>query len=287
MTWTLSAFADEAGANIDDQIAASKQGNLRHIDLRNVNRHNITTLPLDEAEAVKKKLDAAGITVNMYGSPIGKIDITDDVKIDLDKLEHLARLSAIFGCRAVRMFSYFNKQKLGKDQWKQKAFDNLNRLREVAARHELVLYHENESHIFGDHPDDVLQLAELRDGKTFRLIYDFANYVRTGVDGWAIWQMFADKTDCFHFKDQRQSGEHTPMGQGDTHARRILEDAKARGWSGPCTIEPHLTHSGVVVATGSSGTGAQSLKDLTPPQTFQIAVEASHKLLQDLGIAYR
>jgi sugar phosphate isomerase/epimerase len=285
MAWTFSAFTDEAGAEIDAQIAACKRGGLKHADLRSVGKHNITTLPLAEAEQVQKQLAAAGVSVNMYGSPIGKIDITDDVQIDLDKLAHLAELSKVFGCKAVRMFSYFNKTKLPQDQWKAKAFDNLRRLCDLASKHGLVLYHENESHIYGDHPDQVLEIAELR-SDTFKLIYDFANYIRTGVAGWDSWQMFRDKTDAFHFKDQRKSGEHTPMGQGETDAKRILADAAAMGWTGPCTLEPHLRHSGVVLATHASGSGMKSLQDLSGPDIFQIAVEAAQNMMTELKVKY-
>src|SRR5690606_26178239 len=134
----------------------------------------------------------------------------------------------------------------------------------------LVLYHENESEIFGDHPDDVAELIPLRDGETFKLIYDFANYIRTGVDGWKSWEMFRDVTDCFHFKDQKKDGQHVPLGQGETDAARIVADAAERGWSGPCVIEPHLTHSKAVLSTGVHGTGSKALADMTPAETFQI-----------------
>ena len=43
------------------------------------------------AEEVKSKMDAAGMRCCMFGSPIGKIDVTDDIEIDLDKLRHLAK----------------------------------------------------------------------------------------------------------------------------------------------------------------------------------------------------
>lgn len=287
MPWTFSAFTDEAGADIDAQIAACRRGGLRFTDLRNVNKHNITTLPLDEARQVQQKLAAAGVTVNMFGSPIGKIDVADDVKIDLDKLAHLAELSKVFGCKSVRIFSYYNKKAgLPKAQWQARALDNLRRLMDLADRHGLTLYHENESEIFGDHPDDVLRLAELR-SERFKLIYDFANYIRTGVGGWETWQMFRDKTDAFHFKDQRKSGEHTPLGQGETDARRILADAVALKWTGPCTLEPHLKHSGVVLATHASGTGMHSLQDRSEADIFQIAVEAAKDLMKQVGASFQ
>ncbi len=287
MPWTFSAFTDEAGPEIDQQIAACKRGGLKFADLRTVGQHNITVLPLDEAEAAQKKLAAAGIKVHMYGSPIGKIDIADDVKIDLDKLEHLAALSRIFGCKAVRIFSYYNKKaNLPKDQWRIRALENLRKLCDVAARHDLVLYHENESHIYGDHADDVLQLAELRDGKRFKLIYDFGNYMATGVSGWDCWRRFRDKTDAFHFKDRRADGEHVPMGQGETDARRILADAVAMGWQGPCVVEPHLKHTTTVLATHASGSGMKSLEGLSAPDIFQIAIEAGKSVLNELKVSY-
>ena len=287
MTWTLSAFADEAGGSSDEQIAALKRAGLTHIDPRSVDGHSIVELPLDAAATLKKKLDDAGITVHMYGSPIGKIGVSDDLAIDLGRLDHLAKLSDVLGCTAVRMFSYFNKTDLTKDQWATQALDRLKKLRDHAGNLGLVLYHENESHIYGDHPDDVARIADELRGDHFKLIYDFANYIRTGVDGWSTWQQFKDRTDLFHFKDQKTTGEHTPMGQGDTDAKRILADAKERGWSGGCVIEPHLSHSDAVVATGVSGSGNAALKDMPPNESFHVAAEAAKGLLDELDIAYR
>jgi len=285
MPWTLSAFADEAGGSTDEQIQALTEGGLKLIDPRNVDGHNIAGLPLEIAEQVARRYEAAGIRVNMYGSPIGKIDIADDLQIDLDKLEHLGKLKDIFGCDAVRMFSYFNKAGAPLDQWRAKAMDNLRRLRDKAGQLGLVLYHENESDIFGDHSDHVLEIAELRDGKTFKLIYDFANYIRTGEAGWDTWQKLKDQTDYFHFKDQKTTGEHTPMGEGDTDARRILEDAAKAGWEGGCTLEPHLKFSKAVLATHASGSGSQALADLNEKQLMQVAIERAKALLDEIGVA--
>jgi sugar phosphate isomerase/epimerase len=285
MTWLLSAFADEAGGSTDEQIAALQRGHIKHTDPRMVDGHNIVDLPVDAAKACKQKLDAAGITVAMYGSPIGKIDIADDFEPELQKLEHLAKMKDVFGATDVRMFSYFNKQGASHDQWREQSIDRLKRLRDKAGQLGLVLYHENESHIFGDKSDDVAALAELRDGETFKLIYDFANYTRTGEDGWSIWQKLKDQTDCFHFKDQKNNGQHVPMGQGDSDAVRIVSDAVSAGWSGPCTLEPHLAFSDAVLATGASGTGDLSLKDMDRADVFQVAAEAAHSFLKQCGVS--
>ena len=47
-------------------------------------------------------------------------------------------------------------------------------------------------------------------------------------------------TDALHLKDSDETGQHTPLGQGAGDCQRILDDAVARGWSGPVTLEPHL-----------------------------------------------
>jgi sugar phosphate isomerase/epimerase len=286
MTWTLSAFADEAGGEINAQIAALKRAGLRRIDPRSVNGHNIAALPMEVAKEVRAKLDAAGIRVNMFGSPIGKIDVTDDLQTDLDRLAHLGKLAPIFDCQAVRMFSFYNKTKLSHAQWQTKSIDALSKLRDLAAKLNLVLYHENESDIFGDKSDDVLVIADKLRGPNFKMIYDFANYIRTGEEGWTTWSKCQAITDCFHFKDQRKDNVHTPIGQGETDAKRIMA-AAAAGWSGPCTLEPHLTHSAAVLATHTSGTkGSAALKDLPPAETFHIAAQACTALLDELKIKW-
>lgn len=287
MTWVFSAFADEAGDSTDDQITALQRAGMSHIDPRSVDGHNITELPLDLAQQVQKKYEAAGIAVNMYGSPIGKIDIADDFAIDLKKLEHLGELKKVFGASSVRLFSYFNKQQAPKEQWRKTSLDRLKQLRDKAEQLGLVLYHENESHIYGDASDEVLEIAELRDDKTFKLIYDFANYIRTGEAGATTWSKLKDQTDYIHFKDQKKGGQHVPMGQGDTDAKAIVAEAAGIDRIEGCSVEPHLKMSSAVLATGVSGTGDTSLKDMPPAETFHIAAEAAKQLMNEMGIAYK
>lgn len=282
MDWLLSGFIDEAGESSDEQLAACHRGGLRYIDPRNIDGYNITALPLNLAETIAGKLNEAGVRVHMYGTPIGKIDIADDFKIDTDRLEHLGKLKDIFNASGVRIFSYYNKAGTDKAKWRQQSMDRLKRLRDLAGKLGLVLFHENESEIYGDHPDQVAEIAELRDGETFNLIYDFANYLRTGATPQESWGMFKDKTDCFHLKDQLYNNEHVPMGQGDTDAEAILRDAHARGWQGPCVLEPHLTHSKAVLATGVHGTGDQSLASLSPADSFQVALKAAQDLITSI-----
>ncbi len=282
MSWLVSAFADEAGPSIDEQIKALKKAGLKHIDPRSVEGHNITTLPVDIAGEVARKLKDAGIAVHMFGSPLGKIDISEDLKIDLDKLRHLGTLSGILGCNKVRIFSYYNKQNVEHAKWQAESIARLQTLSALARELGLVLYHENERHIWGDTLAQVKTLVPLRNDQ-FKLIFDFDNYNQSGDDVWQNWVELREVTDAFHLKDSTRDADgkcqHVPAGQGNGQIEKILADALARGWNGPLVLEPHLKHSGAVAATGPSGQTNQAFKDMTHAECFQVAAEAGLKLL--------
>ena len=282
MNWTLSAFADEAGTSADQQINALLRAGLRFIDIRNIDGYNITELPIEQAKIVKSKLDDKGIQTQMLGSPIGKIQVDDELLLDIDKLNHLGEMAPIFGCGAVRMFSYYNKSELDHDEWQKLTLERLATLRDRAEKMGLILYHENERHIFGDLTADVETLADLRN-ESFKLIFDFDNYQQSGEDVWATWQRLRDRTDAIHLKDSTQDNMHVPVGQGNGQVEKILADAVKTGWSGPLTLEPHLTHSKSVVSTGPSGQQNQAYSAMEPNESFHIAAETAKELLEKVG----
>lgn len=286
MPWTLSGFTDEAGPATETQIAAAKKAGLRHVDLRTVDGHNISAIPLDAAKASADKLKNAGIKVGMFGSPIGKIDISDDFAKDLERIRHLAKLKPIFHCDRVRIFSYYNKNKEPAAQWQAEVFRRLQELKNIAEQEGLVLYHENEAGIYGEGCARNIQILDAfrdADGNgAFRGIFDFDNYNHAKEDVWENWTKLRDRTDAFHLKDSDKNGQHVPVGQGNGQVRKILADAVARGWTGILSLEPHLAHSSVVMATGPTGVANQALKDMPYDALFQIAADAARKLLADV-----
>ena len=71
----IYAFADEASPAIDGQIAAMRRNGLNGLEIRGVDGENISTISLEKAKEVRRKLDDAGLCIWSIGSPIGKIDI--------------------------------------------------------------------------------------------------------------------------------------------------------------------------------------------------------------------
>jgi sugar phosphate isomerase/epimerase len=291
MNWILSAFADEAADGAEGQIAALLEAGIDHIDVRNADGHNISNMPEDYARTMARKLEAAGIRVCMFGSPVGKIDIADDFEIDVQKMRHLGRMKQIFNADKVRIFSYWNKKGPAEEAvWRKVALERLHRLSDLAGELGLVLYHENELGIFGDY---VRRVAILRDEihakhpGQFKLIFDFDNFNQCGEPVADAWAKLGPAIEAIHLKESRKGPDgtfqHVPAGQGDGRIPQVLADLAARGWNGPLTLEPHLARSAGVVATGAHGMPNQSLKDLTPAQCFQIAAKAAKELLRQVG----
>ena len=53
----LSAFADEAGSTLDEQISALKDNQIDYIEPRNIDKKGILTLTDEELYEIKRKLD--------------------------------------------------------------------------------------------------------------------------------------------------------------------------------------------------------------------------------------
>lgn len=290
MSWTLSAFADEAAAAMTEQIEVLNEAKIDHIDLRNVDGVNIVELPIDHAERVKKQLDDGGIKVCMYGSPIGKIDLADDFEIDIKRLKHLGELKKIFGAEAVRIFSYYNKKRGGDDAtWQSESVERLLKLADLAGELGLVLYHENEIGIYGGPLEQVCALRDqvhVKNPDHFKLIFDFDNFNQNGDDVWTDWQELAAATGAIHLKESKRQPDggyqHVPAGEGDGYIPEILADLAKRGWEGPLTLEPHLARSQAVLATGPHGQANAALADMTEKEVFIVAAKAARKLLADV-----
>ena len=74
----FSAFADEITPDFDGQLAALKELGIPLLELRGVDGKSFVQLTDEEVDAVKAKLDAAGIGLSALGSPIGKMDADGD-----------------------------------------------------------------------------------------------------------------------------------------------------------------------------------------------------------------
>ena len=108
--FVFSAFADEAGSSLDEQISALLGNGISYIEPRNIENKSIMEYSDEELYQIKATLDKNGIKVGSFGSPIGKYPIEDDFDSYISKVKRAVEIAKIFDTKYIRMFSFYKKE---------------------------------------------------------------------------------------------------------------------------------------------------------------------------------
>lgn len=227
----LCAFADEYDALLDVQIEGLQANGIHLIELRSVDGINVADLDEETAQRCYAKLSAAGIAVWSIGSPLGKVEISEDFEAYQQKIRHICRLANIFHTDKIRMFSFFHAYDASEE-----VFEKLRIMVTIGREYGVSMYHENEKEIYGDTVERVLEIAKHVDGLKF--VYDPANFVQCGQEcNDAMDKLFA-MTSYFHIKDvDAATGALVPAGYGSGQIRQLVKRIQK---DTVLTLEPHL-----------------------------------------------
>ena len=232
----LCAFADEAGDSLPEQIAALKENGIGLLEVRAIDKKNVTKFTDAEIKEYKKMLDDNGIGVWSIGSPIGKVKIADDFNVDLDLCKRTVEIAEMFGAKSIRMFSFYGTE--GKEEYKDLVMERLTKYTETTKGTGVTLCHENEKGIYGDVAKRCLEIHQAV--PALKCVFDPANFVQCGQDTLEAWAMLEPYVFYGHIKDYSVSAESiVPPGKGDGHIPEYLPKFLANG-GGVLTLEPHL-----------------------------------------------
>ena len=103
----LSAFADEIGPDLDEQIRVCRDNAVTHFELRGVYGKNVMDFDVALRAEIKSKLEANGMGVVSIGSPIGKVAIDKPWAEHFDKFKRAVELATYFKAPFIRLFSYY------------------------------------------------------------------------------------------------------------------------------------------------------------------------------------
>ncbi len=274
-TLMLSAFADEIGPNLDDQIRVCRENAVTHFELRGVDGKNV--MDFDDAlrSEIKNKLDSNGLGVISIGSPIGKVAIDKPWHEHFDRFKRAVDLALYFKSPFIRVFSYYPTGGEGKgplDPHQNEVVDRFRQKVEHLKDIPVALLHENEKGIFGDIGRRCEALLKAANSPKLRGAFDFANFVQVGEDPSVNWPLLKPFTAHIHIKDAKAgTGQVVPAGEGDGHIPAILKDAWDSGYRGFLALEPHLK-----VAGHSHGE--------TGPELFKVAADTLRSVCRAQGI---
>lgn len=269
----LSAFADEAGSTIEEQISALNKNHVSYLELRSIGGKNVADFTVEEAEAYYKKLSENKIKVWSIGSPIGKEKIDCDFTNYLQKVRHVLKIANIFKADKIRMFSFFDaydKPELCKDY--------LQKMVKLADEYGVKLCHENEKEVYGDTLERVLELYNANLGLKF--IYDPANFLQCGARAEDTLNALKGKIEYFHIKDVIvETEELVPAGYGDGKIDKIIESVNG---DVVFTLEPHLSVFDAYKSIDNTEM-KHKFKFNSNAESFDFACDSLKKLLTDKG----
>lgn len=278
--YILSAFADEVSSDFTKQLEYLKSKDISYIEPRNINGTGVAAITLEEAKNAKKMLDDYKIGVSSIGSPIGKISVEDDFADHIRLFEHVMDIAEIFETKNIRMFSFFYPKNTDVHTHRAAVLARLEILLELAEKRGLTLCHENEKAIYGEAPEDCLDLMKHFDGR-MKSVLDMGNFAFCQKDPMKGYEYLAPYIEYIHIKDAFYDTRIVPAGEGEGKVFEILSAYnKYTDKDTFLTMEPHLTvFDGLNKLSNMDDIKVQNAY-ATPEEAFDAAVAALRGILE-------
>lgn len=270
----LMGIGDEAGSALDSQIGATKELGWHHIEMRAVElpghpKANFHDIPDAAFDLAARQLEDSGLAVHCFGSTImnwaKRVD--DPFEGTVAEVKRAIPRMQRTHTKYVRIMSF----KPGEDDYRIPA-EVFRRVKEVTSRFldaGLQPVHENCMNFGGMSWQHALELLDKCPG--LKWVFDTANPIFNPdrskpkpwprQDPWEFWTHLRDHTVHLHVKDAtwnpaKKDADYNWPGDGQGRVRDILLDAKARGYLGGVSIEPHMVTVFHDVKTQSSNDAA-------------------------------
>ena len=235
----ISAFADEAGDTLAEQIGALHRNGIGCIEPRAIDKQGVIFKSEEELRRIRRELDAAGIRTSSLGSPIGKYPIDDPFETHLEDFKRALNAAHILGTNYIRMFSFFVPTER-RAECREEVLSRLSVMLDMAEHEGITLCHENEAKIYGEQPEEIKDL--LTSLPRLGGIFDPANYVVCDADPTLGIDVTLPSLVYMHVKDATRDGHLiVPAGEGDGHIGEALDKInRSTDRAIYLTLEPHL-----------------------------------------------
>ena len=214
---------------------------MQYMSIRMLGKRNIASYNVQEFEKnIFPKLKKYGMSCSSIGSPIGKINVDDEVghQKQLKELEELCKICVLINCKYIRVFSYFTQGKY--EESYPKVLNKTRQLVQIASKYNIILLHENEKDIYGDSPERCMALYNDINCNSYKLIYDASNFIQCGYDALDSYEKVRNAVVYYHIKDCSSQKLEVPIGLGEGRYDKIIADLQAISYDGFCTQEPHI-----------------------------------------------
>lgn len=252
----LTGFADEASTGLEGQIRATRELGWRHLEARNIDGVNLTSVDEATFEVVHEKLEEAGIRVSCFGSAVANWakKITEPPESSYEELARAIPRMHRMGVEMIRVMSFSTpRERIGDPAIAAEAIGRMKVLARMAEEGGVTLVHENCDGWGAASYEHTLRLLEQVDSPALKLVFDTGNPVfhddlrgeppYRKQDALEFYHRVKDHVVYVHIKDGRMVDgkvRFTFAGEGDGHVRQVCADLRDRGYDGGISIEPHL-----------------------------------------------
>lgn len=244
----LTGIADEAAPDMDTQIKVHQELGWNEIELRQVDKKNVTfQLTDDEFAAVADKIEAAGLTVTGFAAAIGNWSrpINGDFQLDLDELKTAIPRMQRLGVKFMRTMSWTGEG-VDEAEWEKECLRRYRELATIAEDGGVILAHENCAGWAGLSPENTIRLIEETASPAVTALFDIGNTISHRLDTLEFYEKIKPYIRYVHVKDAKKDrmDDHRSKfclpGEGDAQLRPILADLLRNGYDGVISIEPHI-----------------------------------------------
>ncbi|MGH7145786.1 MAG: sugar phosphate isomerase/epimerase family protein [Planctomycetota bacterium] len=248
MPWyLLSGFADEISTDIVYQMDCLDNNDIKMLDLRSAFAKNVMEFEDWQNEKLKREYHNRKFRIATISSPIGKTQITEPYEETEKKLAHAIKLAQFYQTPFIRIFSFYYPEGTKAHDHRDEVMKRLTAMAQMAAAGKVTLLLENESKLYGDRAEDVLDILKTVNSPALKQCFDFGNFVNAGHASikTECWDILKPYVRYIHIKDvSRADQKPVPAGQGDGEIEPILRDVKASGMKLILALEPHLASAG-------------------------------------------
>lgn len=279
--FTITGFADEISEKVTEQFEHLNKLGIEYFEPRGIDGKNISELDKNDVETLKEKMNKYNIKVSSIGSPIGKIKITDDFAVHMEKLKKTIDIAKKLGTKYIRVFSFYIPEGEKPENYRDEVIKRMKEMTKLAKENDIILLHENEKGIYGDIAPRCLEILDAVNSANLRAVFDPANFIQCGQKVYPEAFSMLKKHVCYmHIKDALENGDVVPAGYGLGDVKLILKELKNSGYKGFLSLEPHL----------GSFKGLENLElddkmtelEGSTPEKFTLAYESLINILKEI-----
>ncbi len=271
----FTGISDEAGQPIEVQIKAHKELGWEYLEIREVDKENLTLMSDEKFEEVYKKVTKSELKVSCFSSAVGNwaTKISGDFKKDYDEVKTAIPRMKKFQTKYMRVMSWPNDKDdpWTDEDWGKEAVKRMKVLAKIAEDAGIILVHENCSG-WAATTDKMLRIYHEVNSPAFKLMFDTGNVVAYGDgDAFEDYKKLKPYVEYVHIKDYKMvEGKiaATYPGEGEARVKEVMDDLKKTAYEGFVSIEPHMAS---VVHLRKVG---------DPNETYKIYVNYGKKLME-------